>query len=293
VVRNSDAQAICQQRKYIICMSRPVGVTASAIVAILGSIFVLLLAALSVASLFIATAQPQPPNSPQFVMAGAAMFTALAVFGIWTSVGIFRLRSWARTSILVFAGFLAAGSIFGLLGTMAMPTPPAMTAGTEQIFRRVIVVMFGLPFAVAVWWLVQFNTQSTKAAFASPIAEAPSSRPLSITIIAWASIFGGASCVFAILARVPAFLFGRLSVVGPRASFTPSLERYRCSSERVCSICERRLGFWQSGGSGSRLFMRALSCSCRLCGSECSSCSDRSLKTREPLLRSIKARSLT
>jgi hypothetical protein len=189
-------------------MSRPVGVTASAIVAILGSIFVLLLAALSVASLFIATAQPQPPNSPQFVMAGAAMFTALAVFGIWTSVGIFHLRSWARTSILVFAGFLAAGSIFGLLGTMAMPTPPAMTAGTEQIFRRVIVVMFGLPFAVAVWWLVQFNTQSTKAAFASPIAEAPSSRPLSITIIAWASIFGGASCVFAILARAPAFLFG-------------------------------------------------------------------------------------
>jgi hypothetical protein len=34
-------------------MSRPVGVTASAIVAILGSIFVLLLAVLSVASLFI------------------------------------------------------------------------------------------------------------------------------------------------------------------------------------------------------------------------------------------------
>jgi hypothetical protein len=189
-------------------MSRPVGVTASAIVAILGSIFALLLAALSVTSLFIATAQPQPPNSPQFVIAGAAMFTAFAVFGIWTSVGIFRLQSWARTSIMVFAGFLAAGSILGLLGAIAMPTPPGMTAGTEQLFRRVIAVMFGLPLAIAVWWLIQFNTRSTKAAFASSIADARSPRPLSITIIAWVSILGGASCVFAILARGPAFLFG-------------------------------------------------------------------------------------
>ena len=189
-------------------MSRPVGVTASAIVAILGSIFTLLLAAFSVASLFITTAQPQPPSSPQFVIASAAIFTALAGIGIWTSVGLLRLRSLARTSILVFAGFLAVSSILGLLATMAVPTPPAMSAGTQQLFHRVIAVMFGLPFAIAVWWLIQFNTRTTKAAFASPIAEVASPRPLSITFIAWMSILGGASCVFAILARSPAFLFG-------------------------------------------------------------------------------------
>ena len=189
-------------------MSRPVGVTASAIVAILGSIFTLLFAVMGIASLFTETTQPQQPNSPQFVIVGAAMSTAFAGVGIWTSVGIFRLRSWARTSILVFAGFLAASSILGLLATMAMPTPPAMTAGTEQLFHRVILVMFGLPLAIAIWWLIQFNTQSTKAAFASPVAEPVSSRPLSITIIAWVSILGGASSVFAILARAPAFLFG-------------------------------------------------------------------------------------
>ena len=199
-----------QAKKYIICMSRPGGITASAIVAILGSIFALLLAVLSVASLFIETPQPRPPNSAQFVIAGAAMFAAFAGVGIWTAVGLFRLRSWARTSILVFAGFLAAGSIFSLLMTMAVPTSPAMTAGTEQLFRRVIAVMFGVPLAIAVWWLIQFNTRSTKAAFASPIAEAASPRPLSITIIAWASIIGGASCLFQILTRTPAFLFGAI-----------------------------------------------------------------------------------
>ena len=191
-------------------MSRPVGVTASAIVAILGSIFVLLLAALSVTSLFIETTQPQPPNSPQFVIAGAAMFVALAGFGIWTSVGLFRLRSWARTSILVIAGFLAAGSIFSLVISMAVPMPPEITASTEHIVRRTMAAMFGIPLAIAVWWLIQFNTPSTKAAFASPIAGPASPRPLSITIIGWVSILGVASCLFAILTRTPAFLFGAI-----------------------------------------------------------------------------------
>jgi hypothetical protein len=168
---------------------------------------VLLLAMFSVTA---TPPQPQPPNSAQFVIAGAVMLSALAAVGIWTSVGLFRLHSWARTSILVFAGFLAAGSIFSLLITMAVPMPAAMTAGTEQLFRRVIGVMFGLPLAIAVWWLIQFNTRSTKAAFASPIAEAASRRPLSITVIAWSLIVGSASCLFLIPTRLPVFLFGAI-----------------------------------------------------------------------------------
>jgi len=191
-------------------MSKPVGVTASAIVAIMGSILALLLAVLSTASLFIETAKPQPPNSAQFVIAGAAMFAALAGIGIWTSVGLFRLRSWARISILVFAGFLAAVSILSLLMTMAVPIPPQFTADTEHTFRRVMAMMFGIPLAIAVWWLIQFNTQSTKAAFASPLPEAAPRRPLSITVIGWWSIVGSLSCLFLILARMPVFLFGAI-----------------------------------------------------------------------------------
>jgi hypothetical protein len=191
-------------------MSKPVGVTASAVVAILGSILALLFAVLAVASLFIEPPQAQPANSAQFVIAGAAMFAAFAGIGIWTSVGLFRLRSWARMSILVFAGFLAAGSIFGLLMALAVPTPPGITAGAEHTFRLVIVVMFGVPLAIAVWWLIQFNTRSTKAAFASDIAEPASLRPLSISIIAWASIIGVVSCLLPILTGMPAFLFGAI-----------------------------------------------------------------------------------
>jgi hypothetical protein len=191
-------------------MSRPVGVTASAIVAILGSILALLFAVLLVATPFIETAQPQPPNTAQFAIAGAAMFAALAGIGIWTSVGLFRLRSRARTSILVIAGFLAAFSIFALLVSLAVPLPPEITAGTQHTVRRTMAVMFGIPLVIAVWWLIQFNTRSTKAAFASPVAEPASARPLSITIIAWASILGAVSCLFPILARLPVFLFGAI-----------------------------------------------------------------------------------
>jgi hypothetical protein len=189
-------------------MSKPVGVTASAIVAILGSTFVLLLAVLSVASLFIAPPQSQPPNTAQFTIAGFAMFAAFALVGIWTSVGLFRLRSWARTSILVFAGFLAAVSIFGLLMTRVVPIPPEFTAATGVTFRRITAVMFGVPLGIAVWWLIQFNKQSTKAAFASPIAEPESQRPLSITIIGWLCLVGIVSCLFMMLTRMPVFLFG-------------------------------------------------------------------------------------
>ena len=189
-------------------MSRPLGVTASAVVAILGSVFTLVFAALAVASLFIETTQPQPPNSAPFVVAGALMFVTFACIGFWTSAGLFRLRPWARTGILVFAGFLAAGSILSLLMMMAVPLPPDMSAATGHTVRRILVGMFGIPLVIAIWWLVQFNTQSTKAAFASSTAGPASARPLSITIIAWAFIFGGVSCLFAILARAPAFLFG-------------------------------------------------------------------------------------
>jgi len=191
-------------------MSRPVAVTASAVVAILGSIFTLLMAAGAIASLFIATAQPKPPNSAQFIIAGVAMMVAFAGLGIWTSVGLFRLRSWARTSILVFAGFLVAWFIFILAITMVVPMPPETGAATEHTIRRMMGVMFAIPVAIGVWWLIQFNTASTKAAFASPIAEPASLRPLSISIIGWVSIFGAASCLFGILLPMPAFLFGAI-----------------------------------------------------------------------------------
>jgi hypothetical protein len=189
-------------------MSRPAGVTASAIVAILGSISFLLFAVMAVLSVFIVPSQSRLPNSAQLLLGCAVIYVALGGVGIWTSVGLFRLRSWARTSILVFAGFVVAISIFALVATMAVPMPPEIMAGTGITIYRVMAVTFGIPLAIGVWWLIQFNTRSTKAAFASPMPEGTPRRPLSISIIAWASIVAGASSLIGILGRLPAFLFG-------------------------------------------------------------------------------------
>lgn len=131
--------------------------------AILGSMIALLFAAFMAASPFIATAQPQPPNSAQIAVVGAAITAALAGLGIWTAIGVFRLRSWARTSILIFAGFLGAWSAIVLLVTMVIPLPREITGGAGQSFRSIMELMFGIPLAIAVWWLIQFNARSTKA----------------------------------------------------------------------------------------------------------------------------------
>jgi hypothetical protein len=191
-------------------MSRPVGVTASAVVAILGSVLLLLFAVMGVASQFMIPPQSQLPNSTQLLIGGAAIFAALAGLGIWTSVGLFRLRSWARISIVVFACFLAASCVFGLAVTMAMPLPPGFSRGTEHTFRQSMAAIYGTPLAIAVWWLIQFNTRSTKSAFASPMPGGAPERPLSISIIAWASIAGGVSILLLILMNTPAFLFGAI-----------------------------------------------------------------------------------
>jgi hypothetical protein len=189
-------------------MSRPVGVTASAVVAILGSIITLLFAAMMAVSPTVATAQPQPPYMTQIAIAAAAIAVALAGLGVWTAIGIFRLRSWARTSILIFAGFLGAWSALTLLITMVMPMPADLTAGPGRAVRAFMALAFGIPLAIAVWWLVQFNTQSTKAAFAAPVTEVASPRPLSISIIGWTGIVGGVGCLLWVPIRLPAFLFG-------------------------------------------------------------------------------------
>lgn len=189
-------------------MSRPVGVTASAIVAILGSMIALLFAVVLATSPMITIGQPPPPYAAQMGIVVAAIAAALAGLGIWTAIGVFRLRSWARMSILIFAGFLGAWATLALIVTMAIPMPPEIGAGTRQTFHGTVALMFGIPLAIAVWWLIQFNAQSTKAAFASPLTGPASTRPLSISIIGWTGIVGGVGCLLWIPVRLPAFLFG-------------------------------------------------------------------------------------
>ena len=185
-------------------MSKPAGVTASAIVAIVGSTIIMVFGSLMIIALFIETPQGKEPISVPLGIAVAAMYIMIAGLGIRTAIGLFRLRPWARTSILVFAAFLGVVGSLGLAMTIVGPMP----AGSGQGFRRGLAVLFAIPLAISVWWLIQFNTRSTKAAFASSAADANNARPPSITIIAWMMIASGVSCVLGIFVRAPMFLLG-------------------------------------------------------------------------------------
>jgi hypothetical protein len=100
--------------------------------------------------------------------------------------------------------------VFGLVVTMIVPVPLEYGSGTTHSFRQLAAVTFGIPLLISGWWLVQFNMESTKASFSSRITPRASARPLTITCLAWMTIVGGVWCLFPVMSRVPAFLFGTI-----------------------------------------------------------------------------------
>jgi hypothetical protein len=192
-------------------MTRPVGVTASAVVAIVGSVVTLLFAGLMVASAYIPEAQI-PSSYRGIVMWAAAAFVTLAALGGWTAVGLFRMRDWARTSILVFAGIMATLSLLSLVLVMVIPLPPTPgatpNAPSASTMRSVMAAFYGGPLVIGVWWLVLFNKKSIKEAFRAGAPSEASRRPLSVSIIGWWNVVGGAICLIPATMSMPAFIAG-------------------------------------------------------------------------------------
>jgi hypothetical protein len=197
-------------------MTRPAAVTASAVVAIIGSILTLAFAGLMFVAAYLPEAR-MPPNNRGIVISAGVAFVALAALGIWTAAGLFRMRSWARTSILVFAGIIAALSLLSVVMISVIPFPPmpdSPNAPRASTIRWVMVAVYIVPLVIGVWWLVLFNMRSIRAAFANiagpttPGAASP--RPLSISIIAWWNIAGGALSLIPAATQMPAFIAGIL-----------------------------------------------------------------------------------
>jgi hypothetical protein len=190
-------------------MARPAAVTASGVVAIAGSLAAIAMGALTLASLFMTRPAGAPENSVVAVVWSVTLFLAIGAMGIWTSIGLFRLRPWARTSILIFAGFLAATCLFGFAVTMLAPLPADVSRGVRDSFRLFMGVGFGVPILIGGWWLVQFNSPSTVAAFSRPVTDVAPRRPISATVIAVLMILGAVAGLLPLLSRAPIFLFGQ------------------------------------------------------------------------------------
>ncbi|MEX2177361.1 MAG: hypothetical protein WD801_01535 [Gemmatimonadaceae bacterium] len=189
-------------------MQRPLGVTLSAVVAIIGSALALLFAAIVAVSTATGTGDMAAYGGPVVFM--ALLSAAAGVTGLFTAVGLLRLRPWARTSMLVFAGIVAVFSLAGgtVMAVLPLPPTPGMTDATMQTVRRVALVAYGVPLAICVWWLVQFNRQATKDAFAAAAPGEVTRRPLIISIIGWFNIIGGVFLISAAMTSMPALAAG-------------------------------------------------------------------------------------
>ena len=207
-------------------MKRPIGITISAVIAIIGSAISVLLGVLMVVSSIMTRNTPMPPPSPDQPVppiAPAMMAAFIAIFyagsGAWgtvSAIGLLRLRNWARICFAVFGGILCLSSGFGVLGSLAamwflpqtLPTgdnvPPGLITGMFVAFGAIAL----LCAALGIWWIIYFNRPKVRVHFlGEDAASAPRQFPLSITIISWILVVGGPFGLLGLLMVAYPFLF--------------------------------------------------------------------------------------
>ena len=234
---------------YLTPARRPAGVTVAASILGMLSILGLLVIALSFTSVVLmhnpALRNPSPyqaPGEQTIAAVGDLILAGLLAFGLWTAIGLFRLRRWARYSMIVigvltflmWSGFAALMLVLThFLRVMAKANLPAQAAG---LMSKVLVgiAIFELAIGlVGLWWAIYFSLKRVRLAFALagsaasktpmlPISDpsapidiaAPAAQKgfwqVVVVVLAWLMLFGG----FAILAfawlRLPFFFLGMI-----------------------------------------------------------------------------------
>jgi hypothetical protein len=184
----------------------------AAVAAILGSgLFVLM----GLAMLFTAFVPIPRPAVPPFLkivtFVMSFVMLAVAAWGITTAVGLFRLRSWSRWSILVFSALLAfmGGSSALMMAVIPFPPSPQVLPQVMDGIKIGITFFYGVLALIGAFWLFYFNTARVRSQFGTgAAAEGPGGRPLSVSIIAWLALVGGVFCAGAAFSPFPGMVFG-------------------------------------------------------------------------------------
>jgi hypothetical protein len=217
-------------------MKRSIGVTLIAALSLLGSCLAILAGLLMAVVCLIV---PMPDNTPAapspaimklIMLLGSLFYVLPGIWGIVTSVGLFRLKNWARISIIVFAVILVLTSGFGGLISLFMPPLPGANQAGEVAVWIMRLFSFVL-VSIGIWWIVFFTRSKVKSQFVtveanqlaaqasgvSSSTELISKRPLSITIIAWLLLAGSAFMPISLALHAPIILFTKL-LVGSQAT---------------------------------------------------------------------------
>jgi len=233
-------------------MKRSAGVTVIVVLSMLGSVLtfamgILMLVVMIVAPVSHSNQFPGPPIFFKMMLLFASLMYLLpAVWGIVTGIGLWRLKNWARISIIVFSVLLILTGGFSGLMMLAVPMPstpnntvdPSVMTGIRMAIGAFMLALAG----IGVWWLVFFNRSKVKEQFGQlPFVPATGSpmqtgqfpqgtpasvndpgdgkRPLSIAIIAWFLLIGCVFIPFTLMLRFPAVLFTKLLTGWPAVLF--------------------------------------------------------------------------
>ncbi|HTV06415.1 MAG TPA: hypothetical protein VME86_13685 [Acidobacteriaceae bacterium] len=154
----------------------PTGAVIAAVILGLMAFVGLLLAAFSlIAQFFIRS--PLIPHIPivRIVAAGFdAVVLALVVLAVLTIVGLFRLRIWARYSMVLLGlldflvfGLMTAGVLIARvksgMASMPMPNNPHLTLGDVLL---ALAAIYGVLAFIGLWWMIYFNAKSVRQVFA-------------------------------------------------------------------------------------------------------------------------------
>ena len=194
------------------------------------------------------TPPPPPPQVLKLLIAAVGIFELLvAAWGVSTIVGLVRLKSWARYSILVIGGLLTLFGITSAAFLALLPKIMAVSSPQAELpphLMQGMLLFLGLFYtgmaAVGIWWLVYFNLGTIKAFFlphyapaanpylptaaslATPgglpyppqaqLPPAPAGRfahvPTSIKVVACFFLFAGFLTAILTFLPFPAFLLG-------------------------------------------------------------------------------------
>jgi hypothetical protein len=206
-------------------------VTAAAIVALIGGGLTLLCAGLGALGIFFlftertADTVPMPPFARMGAIIGMVIILVWGAWVIATGIGLLKLRTWARVSILVVASLMVFFGTISLLAVGFMPLPQESGSGPDlRMFMRVFAALFyGIPVLISLWWLILFNRKRVRAEFAgnlpheiSPGVPAPARRGLlGVTIVGWFLIVSSALALFFVPFSLkfgfPMIVFGRVA----------------------------------------------------------------------------------
>jgi hypothetical protein len=216
-------------------MRRPAGVILAAIVLGLMALIGIFGSLISAATTIFMHNPAIPPipgvRTIMVVMAGGML--CFFLFCAWTVVGLFRMRSWARYSILAIGGLEFCFSLLmcGVMVLLRSMPPPQMPGGTtpSMSVQAVFLAMgafYGFLSLIGAWWLVYFNLKPVRAAFSGTsqavvesgpgaaqvmVVQPPAGMPgWRIVIIVWACLMlmSALYVPLVFLMHIPLFIFG-------------------------------------------------------------------------------------